>query len=104
MELIPDAQARHQPSLSAFYAYVEHDGSPSGSNNGSQVDIGVVPGSWASCSDYQAEDIWVGQGKTRSSSSLEEVIVSEPLARLGTQPLEQSFLRRCHAKCVRRHD
>ncbi|KAK1497277.1 hypothetical protein CTAM01_07941 [Colletotrichum tamarilloi] len=83
---------RHQPSLSAFYAYVEHDGSPSGSNNGSQVDIGVVPGSRASCSDYQAEDIWVGQGKTRPSSSLEESAVLEPLARLGTQPLEQFFL------------
>ncbi|KAL0782767.1 hypothetical protein CaCOL14_000673 [Colletotrichum acutatum] len=83
---------RHQPSLSAFYAYVEHDGSPSGSNNGSQADIGAVPGSQASYSDYQAEDIWAEQGKTRSSPSLEQVAVSEPLAHLGTQLLEQPFL------------
>ncbi|GKT49433.1 uncharacterized protein ColSpa_09614 [Colletotrichum spaethianum] len=64
------AQARHQPSFSDFYAYVQGDCSRPGSANGSQVGVGGVRGSQASYSDYQAPEARRGQGESRSDAGL----------------------------------
>ncbi|KAK1597782.1 uncharacterized protein LY79DRAFT_356288 [Colletotrichum navitas] len=60
--------ARHQPSFSEFYAYVESDYSLPGSANGS----------WASYNDYQASEARSGQGDTRSDAGLSCAGVSPP--------------------------
>ncbi|KAK1998875.1 hypothetical protein LX36DRAFT_17128 [Colletotrichum falcatum] len=73
--------ARHQPSFSEFYAYVQSDCSLPGSANGS----------WASYSDCQAPEARRGQGEPRSGAGLSCTGVSLPSGQ-GLDPWTDFFL------------
>ncbi|KAK2032154.1 hypothetical protein LX32DRAFT_217982 [Colletotrichum zoysiae] len=77
--------ARHQPSFSEFYAYVQSDCSLPGSANGS----------WASYSDYQAPEARSGQGDTRSDVRLSCPEVSPPPSGQGLNESSSSSAHHC---------